>query len=102
MQTFSKLAVFCVSVSTFAGGLTAMAQKDENAKIAAYFKSMPAVNPPDYNETERHAPGPNRPGYLWQRDGKPKIADEYDKHRAFYGCLDWHSAVNSTWMMVSL
>jgi hypothetical protein len=44
----------------------------------------------------------NRPGYLWQREGKPQILEDYDKHRAFYGCLDWHSAVNSTWMMISL
>jgi hypothetical protein len=43
-----------------------------------------------------------RPSYLWQRDGKPQILDDYDKHRAFYGCLDWHSGVNSTWMMISL
>lgn len=112
MRTFSKLVVFC----TLAGCFAASAQKDENAKIGAYFKSMKSAAPPDYNETERlalaanplgceehpHAPGRNLPGYLWQRDGKPKIAEEYDKHRAFYGCLDWHSAVNSTWMMVSL
>ncbi len=36
------------------------------------------------------------------RDDKPQILEDYDKHRAFYGCLDWHSAVNSTWMMISL
>ena len=98
-----------------AAGSAAHAQLD-NGKVAAYYKTMKPVTPPDYNETERlalaanplgceehpHAPGPNRPGYLWQRDAKPKIADEYDRHRAFYGCLDWHSAVNSTWMMVSL
>ena len=31
-----------------------------------------------------------------------RYAEDYDHHRAFYGCLDWHSAVNSTWMMISL
>jgi hypothetical protein len=26
----------------------------------------------------------------------------YEENRAFYGCWDWHSAVNSTWAMVKL
>lgn len=26
----------------------------------------------------------------------------YERSRAFYGCWDWHSAVNSTWAMVKL
>jgi hypothetical protein len=26
----------------------------------------------------------------------------YEENRAFYGCWDWHSAVNSTWAMVRL
>lgn len=96
------------------------AQGADSAKIVAYVKSLPNVKTPEYNETERlalaanplgceehpHAPGPFGGGrgaqYLWERDGKPQIADDYDHHRAFYGCLDWHSSVNSTWMMVSL
>jgi hypothetical protein len=27
---------------------------------------------------------------------------DYERNRAFYGCWDWHSAVNSTWAMVRL
>ena len=27
---------------------------------------------------------------------------EFEQHRAFYGCRDWHSAVNSTWVMVQV
>jgi hypothetical protein len=94
----------------------AMAQSADQAKIAAYIKSLPAVKPPEYNEATRlalaanplgcedhpHAPGRNMPGYLWQREDKPLIAADYDHHRAFYGCLDCHSGVNSTWMMISL
>ncbi len=85
-------------------------------RFATISKSLPNPAPPAYDEVQRlalaanplgcedhpHSPGIIRPGYLWQRDGKPQILDDYDKHRAFYGCLDWHSAVNSTWMMISL
>ncbi|HTV53481.1 MAG TPA: DUF2891 family protein, partial [Terriglobia bacterium] len=118
MQKTPVILAFCLAAG--AALIPARAQEGQREKIAAYIKSMPPVKAPDYNETERlalaanplgceehpHASGP--PGgirsaqYLWQRDGKPQIAADYDHHHAFYGCLDWHSAVNSTWMMVSL
>jgi hypothetical protein len=98
-----------------------MAQPSDPAKIAEYLKSMPTGGPPVYDEVERIALAANPLGcedhphaggggggrggaatYLWQREGKPEILEDYDKKRAFYGCLDWHSGVNSTWMMVSL
>jgi hypothetical protein len=43
---------------------------------------------------------PNAPGHVWndEHDGKrPR-----DLHPAFYGCLDWHSAVHGHWMLVRL
>jgi len=43
-----------------------------------------------------------RTDYLWVHDGKPHMLDGYDKSRAFYGCFDWHSAVNSTWTLVAI
>lgn len=104
-----------------AGGTVANAQGQagEREKIAAYLSSLPAVKVPEYSETERlalaanplgceehpHALGPmgaSRAQYLWQHDGRPEISADYDRHHAFYGCFDWHSAVNSTWMMISL
>jgi Protein of unknown function (DUF2891) len=98
------------------------AQSSDPAKLAEYLKSLPDPKPPAYDEVQRlalaanplgcedhpHASGGGggagggRQAYLWQRDDKPQILEEYDKHRSFYGCLDWHSGVNSTWMMVSL
>jgi Protein of unknown function (DUF2891) len=99
---------------------------EDSAKIAEYIKSLPAANPPVYDEVQRlalaanplgcedhpHAAGgggggaggggEGRQAYLWQREGKQQILEDYDKHRSFYGCLDWHSGVNSTWMMVSV
>src|ERR1700757_1159065 len=38
--------------------------------------------------------------YLWVHDSKRRTVDDYDKTRAFYGCFDWHSAVNSTWTLI--
>jgi hypothetical protein len=95
-----------------------LAAQTDPARLADYLKTLPAAVPPVYDEVQRlalaanplgcedhpHSPppsGPNR-SYLWQPEGKPQILEDYDKHRAFYGCLDWHSSVNSMWMMVSL
>jgi hypothetical protein len=111
MRVLATILTVCL-----AGTTTLMAQGSDSAKIREYLKSLPTPTPPAYDEVQRlalaanplgceehpHAPGMNRPGYLWQRDGKPQILEDYDRHRAFYGCLDWHSAVNSTWMMISL
>ena len=115
-------AVFLLSLSATALH-AAEANTVDPAKIAEYVKSLPNVTPPAYDEVQRlslaanplgcedhpHAPGGGGPGgvgsgpaYLWQREGKPQIMEDYNRKRAFYGCLDWHSAVNSTWMMVSL
>lgn len=87
------------------------------ARIADYRKTMSSATPPAFDEVQRlalaanplgcqehpHAPaGVGARPYLWQREGKPELLEEYDRKRAFYGCLDWHSSVNSMWMMVSL
>lgn len=45
-----------------------------------------------------HAIPDNRSGYLTQVTFTRRPGFEED--RAFYGCSDWHSAVNSTWAMV--
>jgi len=111
MRGLSKILSLCL-----AGATSLLAQGSDSAKIRDYLKSLPTPTPPAYDEVQRlalaanplgcedhpHSPGIIRPGYLWQREDKPQIIDDYDKHRAFYGCLDWHSAVNSTWMMISL
>jgi hypothetical protein len=36
------------------------------------------------------------------QDGKPHMLDTYAATRAFYGCSDWHSAVNSTWTLIAV
>jgi Protein of unknown function (DUF2891) len=111
MRILPKILTLCL-----AGATSLLAQGSDAAKIRDYLKSLPNPTPPPYDEVQRlalaanplgcedhpHAPGMTRPGYLWQRDGKPQIIEDYEKHRAFFGCLDWHSAVNSTWMMISV
>ncbi len=111
MRAVSRILILC-----FASVAPLMAQGGDPAKIAAYLKTLPTTAPPTYDEVQRlvlaanpigcedhpHASTRNAPGYLWQREGKPAILENYDEHRAFYGCFDWHSAVNSMWMMVSL
>ena len=111
MRVLFKILSLCL-----VGATSLSAQSGDNARIHDYLKSLPTPAPPAYDEVQRlalaanplgcedhpHSAGMIRPSYLWQRDGKPQILDDYDKHRAFYGCLDWHSGVNSTWMMISL
>jgi hypothetical protein len=117
-----RIAPMLFALCLAGASMLTLAQGTDEAKITAYINSLPTVKPPDYNETTRlslsanplgceehpHASGPGSgagpipPQYLWQRDSRPQILEDYDHHRAFYGCLDWHSAVNSTWMMISL
>jgi hypothetical protein len=47
-----------------------------------------------------HALRPDRAGYL--DDVTYTRRRDFERQRAFYGCWDWHSAVNSTWAMVRL
>ena len=43
---------------------------------------------------------PRGRGYLYETTAV--LRADYVKSRAFYGCSDWHSAVNSTWTLVKL
>ncbi|HET9264034.1 MAG TPA: DUF2891 family protein [Vicinamibacterales bacterium] len=46
-----------------------------------------------------HEP-PRGRGYLYEVNAV--LRPDFFKTRAFYGCSDWHSAVNSTWAMVKI
>jgi len=111
MRVLCTVLMLCLG-----GGAPLGAQSGDPAKIAEYLKTLATAKPPAFDEVQRlalaanplgcedhphAAPGTGRT-YLWQRDGKPEILEDYDRKRAFYGCLDWHSAANSMWMMVSL
>ncbi len=87
--------------------------------VEAFFKTLPAAAPPELTEMRamtlaayplscldhlQAQPGGRGgfPAYLWQPAGATHLLADYARTRAFYGCYDWHSAVNSTWTLVTL
>ena len=83
------------------------------ATLDAFYNSLPPITPPAFDTTEatwlaamplacldRPQARPATRPYLWEATYTP-VAD-YDRSRAFYGCFDWHSAVNSTWALVKV
>src|SRR5882672_871081 len=105
MRTLSALLAL-----SFAIAAPALAQPDA-ARTAAYLKTLPNIPPPVIDQAQivtlaalplscvdHPQDAPDHPhDYLWVDDSKRRTVDDYDKTRAFYGCFDWHSAVNSTW-----
>ncbi len=45
-------------------------------------------------------PKPAPRAYFWE--ATYTTVDNHDKNRAFYGCNDWHTAVNATWTVVTM
>jgi hypothetical protein len=43
---------------------------------------------------------PRSRGYIYE--STVTLQPGFQKKRAFYGCFDWHSAVNSTWTMIKI
>ncbi len=88
---------------------------DSAAAMSAFLKSLPDARVSPFTEAQAVALAamplacvdhpqakPRNTTYLWVTDSKPHLLEDYDKNRAFYGCFDWHSAVNSTWTMVTV
>jgi hypothetical protein len=76
----------------------------------ALLASLPATRAPAFDEPRAQwlvaqpfacldelQPRPGNRPYFWEATFRP--VDNYDKLRAFYGCGDWHSAVNATWTL---
>ncbi len=81
--------------------------------LDAFYKSLPSVKPVPFDLTQatwlatmplacldRPQARPSTRPYLWEGTYTP-VAN-FDKTRAFYGCFDWHSSVNSTWALVKV
>jgi len=100
-------------------GVAAPASENPEAEarqLAAFLAGLPPAQMPALTEPQAlamvamplscldhpQAVPEQRVDYLWVHDSKPHMLDSYDKNRAFYGCFDWHSAVNSTWTMVAV
>ncbi len=89
--------------------------QDTNAATAAPEATAPTLSPQGSLDLETalslaamplscidrpHALRPDRAGYI--DDVAYTRRRGFEQQRAFYGCWDWHSAVNSTWAMVRL
>jgi hypothetical protein len=85
----------------------------EYRDVDAFLKTLPATTIPALDEPAgaglaamslsclgRPHARPGARAYLWETTYQPP--DDFERNRAFYGCFDWHSAVNSTWALVKL
>jgi hypothetical protein len=111
LRTIIALLVFIVA------GPASLVGADHGSEFTTqYLKSLPSYEQPKFDEAERLSLAAlplscvdhpqelddHPDNYLWVHDAKAHPTEDYDKNRAFYGCFDWHSAVNSTWVLVAL
>ncbi|HSQ32503.1 MAG TPA: DUF2891 family protein [Gemmatimonadaceae bacterium] len=81
--------------------------------LASFYASLPVVDPHPLDRTtalqlstmplscmDHPQPRPNAVPYIWEATYTP--VPDYEITRAFYGCYDWHSAVNSAWTLVRI
>jgi hypothetical protein len=81
--------------------------------LASFYASLPAIEAPSFDLTlatrlsamplscmDHPQPRPNTVPYLWESSYTP--VPDHETTRAFYGCYDWHSAVNSAWTLVRI
>jgi hypothetical protein len=81
--------------------------------LASFYRSLPDVRPRALDRIaalqlsamplscmDHPQPRPNVVPYLWDATYTP--VPDYETTRAFYGCYDWHSAVNSAWTLVRI
>lgn len=81
--------------------------------LASFYASLPAVDPRPFDKTaalqlstmplscmDHPQPRPTAVPYIWEATYTP--VPDYETTRAFYGCYDWHSAVNSAWTLVRI
>src|SRR5438552_2584695 len=81
--------------------------------LASFYASLPNVTPHPFDRAtalqlsamplscmDHPQPRPNAPPYLWDATYTP--VPDHETTRAFYGCYDWHSAVNSAWTLVRI
>ncbi|MGH7467950.1 MAG: DUF2891 family protein [Longimicrobiales bacterium] len=81
--------------------------------LASFYASLPVVQPGRLERAnaiwlaamplscmDHPHNHPTPPPYLWVVTYTP--VPDFENTRAFYGCSDWHSAVNSAWTLVKL
>jgi Protein of unknown function (DUF2891) len=91
----------------------AVKKPTEFTDLATFYASLPTVEPHPLDRItalqlssmplscmDHPQPRPNMVPYLWDATYTP--VPDYETTRAFYGCYDWHSAVNSAWTLVRI
>ena len=81
--------------------------------LSSFYASLPKVDPRPLDKTlalqlsamplscmDHPQPRPGAVPYLWSASYSP--VPDFETTRAFYGCYDWHSAVNSAWTLVRI
>ncbi len=114
----ARRAGACGVVGAMALAALLQAQKPESDKtppatLAGVDASLPVVAMPMLDEPRAQwlvaqpfacldelQPRPTNRPYFWDATFRP--VDGYDRVRAFYGCGDWHSAVNATWTLATV
>jgi len=83
------------TIAAFIGAIPAGDTRDFDLEMALTLVAMPlsCVDRP-------HAAPRDRSTYLDEIAAARRPG--YERNRSFYGCWDWHSAVNSTWAMVKI
>jgi hypothetical protein len=92
---------------------TTRAKRPVFADLATFYASLPRVEPIRLKRSnavwlaamplscmDHPHDRPNVTPYLWEATFTP--VTDFETTRAFYGCYDWHSAVNSAWTLVKL
>ena len=115
MTAHRKRLLALLALCAGAGWMQAQHRTPDAKRLGTYSKSLPAATAPVFGLEQATAlsawplacldhpqAAPEGSQYLWVYGQRPDLATDYDKTRAFFGCYDWHSAVNSTWMMVAL
>jgi hypothetical protein len=112
----ASVACACSSASAAAAHVpadTSSPKEHEYTDLASFVRSLPRAIPDTLDAAravllsamplacEDHPqPRPATSPYLWDQTSSP--VDSFETKRAFYGCYDWHSAVNSAWTLVKL
>ena len=110
------LVIAVLAATTAAAQTSVPARQVQPAKydnLATFYESLPKVDPRPFDMTaalqlstmplacmDNPQPRPNAVPYLWDATYTP--VPDHETTRAFYGCYDWHSAVNSAWTLVRI
>ena len=107
------LPLAALAQTTVQAGVSRTKSAPVFSDLASFYASLPVVAPHPLDRTtalqlstmplscmDHPQPRPNAVPYIWEATYTP--VPDYETTRAFYGCYDWHSAVNSAWTLVRL